>query len=86
MAEDAVLRVDDTELSLPAVPGTEGTAGLRIGSLLKDTGTVTYDPGFANTASTSSAVTYIDGDEGILRHRGYTICLLYTSPSPRDRG
>ncbi|WP_101650892.1 citrate synthase [Brevibacterium ihuae] len=73
MAEDAVLRVDDTELSLPAVPGTEGTAGLRIGSLLKDTGTVTYDPGFANTASTSSAVTYIDGDEGILRHRGYTI-------------
>ena len=73
MAEDAVLRVDDTELSLPAVPGTEGTAGLRIGSLLKDTGTVTYDPGFANTASTSSAVTYIDGDEGILRHRGYSI-------------
>ncbi|GAA4391304.1 MULTISPECIES: citrate synthase [Brevibacterium] len=73
MAEDAVLRVDGTDLSLPTVTGTEGTAGLRIGSLLKDTGRVTYDPGFANTASTSSAVTYIDGDEGILRHRGYSI-------------
>jgi citrate synthase len=73
MAEDAVLRVDDKELSLPSVAAAEGTKGLRIGSLLKETGRVTYDPGFANTASTTSAVTFIDGDEGILRYRGYSI-------------
>ncbi|GAA4284090.1 citrate synthase [Brevibacterium daeguense] len=73
MAEDAVLRVDDKELSLPSVAAADGTEGLRIGSLLKETGRVTYDPGFANTASTTSAVTFIDGDEGVLRYRGYSI-------------
>ncbi|MYM20805.1 citrate synthase [Brevibacterium sp. 5221] len=73
MAADGVLRVDDHEYELPGVPSAEGMEGLRIGSLLKDTGKVTYDPGFANTANASSAVTYIDGDEGILRYRGYPI-------------
>ena len=50
-----------------------GNDGLNIGPLLKDTGLVTYDPGFMNTANTKSAITYIDGDEGILRYRGYPI-------------
>ena len=52
---------------------TEGAAGADIGKLLSKTGMVTYDPGFANTASCSSAITYIDGDAGILRYRGYPI-------------
>ncbi|MBD8020390.1 MULTISPECIES: citrate synthase [Brevibacterium] len=73
MAEDAVLHIDGQEVSLPEVTATEGTEAVRIGSLLKDTGKVTYDPGFANTANTSSAITFIDGDEGILRYRGYPI-------------
>ena len=73
MAEDAVQHIDGQEVSLPEVTATEGTEAVRIGSLLKDTGKVTYDPGFANTANTSSAITFIDGDEGILRYRGYPI-------------
>ena len=52
---------------------TEGPSGLVVGSLLKETGHVTLDPGFTNTASTTSAITYIDGEAGILRYRGYPI-------------
>jgi citrate synthase len=52
---------------------TEGPSGLRIGSLLKETNHVTLDTGFTNTASTTSQVTYIDGEAGILRYRGYPI-------------
>ena len=52
---------------------TEGPAGVSIGGLLAKGGVVTYDPGFVNTAACSSAITYIDGDAGILRYRGYPI-------------
>lgn len=55
------------------VPATEGNHGLALGSMLADTGFVTLDSGFANTASVKSAITYIDGDKGILRYRGYPI-------------
>ncbi|MGI8336014.1 citrate synthase [Actinomadura scrupuli] len=55
---------------------TEGPAGLGVASLLKETGYVTLDPGFVNTASCTSAITYIDGDAGILRYRGYPIDVL----------
>jgi citrate synthase len=60
-------------LSLPVHQAVEGASGLEIGKLLSETGYVTYDPGFVNTASCASAVTYIDGDAGILRYRGYPI-------------
>ncbi|HCG55786.1 MULTISPECIES: citrate synthase [Brevibacterium] len=73
MPSDASLQVGDTELTLPEVTPSAGNNGYRIGSLLKDTGAVTYDPGFANTASSSSAITYIDGDAGVLQYRGYPI-------------
>lgn len=52
---------------------TEGNDGIELGKLLADTGYTTLDPGFVNTASTSSAITYIDGEKGILRYRGYPI-------------
>ena len=52
---------------------TEGSDGIALGSLLAKTGYTTYDEGFVNTASTKSAITYIDGDAGILRYRGYPI-------------
>ena len=76
MTKDAVLRTSDHELKLDLVEAVEGNEGLRIGNLLSETGQVTYDPGFANTASLSSEITYIDGDEGILRYRGYDIAEL----------
>ena len=55
------------------VGATEGADGIALGSLLAKTGYTTYDDGFVNTASTKSAITYIDGDAGILRYRGYPI-------------
>ncbi|WP_372697996.1 citrate synthase [Arthrobacter sp. JSM 101049] len=61
------------ELELPVVSASEGNDGFDVASLLKGTGNVTYDPGFMNTAATKSAITYIDGDAGILRYRGYPI-------------
>ncbi|WP_309082363.1 citrate synthase [Zhihengliuella sp.] len=69
----ARLAFDGAELELPVVPAVEGNAGFDIAPLLKTTGNVTYDPGFMNTAATKSAITYIDGDAGILRYRGYPI-------------
>ncbi|WP_082588512.1 MULTISPECIES: citrate synthase [unclassified Terrabacter] len=75
-AVDATLRVADKELTFPGVKAVEGNDGLGVGSLLKETGLVTYDVGFVNTASCKSAITYIDGDAGILRYRGYPISEL----------
>jgi citrate synthase len=61
------------QLSMPVHDAVEGASGIEVGKLLKETGYVTYDPGFVNTASCTSAITYIDGDAGILRYRGYPI-------------
>ncbi|GAA1132859.1 citrate synthase [Citricoccus alkalitolerans] len=69
----AQLSVDGTTVELGREKATLGNDGLNIGPLLKDTGQVTYDPGFMNTANAKSAITYIDGDEGVLRYRGYPI-------------
>ncbi len=69
----ATLRYDGGELALPRIAAAEGNDGYDVSKLLKDTGAVTYDPGFMNTAATTSAITYIDGDKGILRYRGYPI-------------
>src|ERR1700712_4218941 len=60
-------------LTLPATAGTESPSGLGISKLMAETGYVTLDPGFMNTASCTSAITFIDGDAGILRYRGYPI-------------
>ena len=69
----ARLQVGDKELVLPIEPATEGQAAINIAPLLKDAGLVTLDYGYANTAPTRSAITYLDGDAGILRYRGYPI-------------
>ncbi|QKE83949.1 citrate synthase [Arthrobacter sp. NEB 688] len=73
MTDGATLHAAGTQLDLPLVPATEGNSGYDISKLLKETGNVTLDAGFTNTASCSSAITYIDGDAGILRYRGYPI-------------
>ena len=72
-AVDATVKVADQELTFPGVEAVDGNNGLSVGSLLKETGLVTYDAGFVNTAACKSDITYIDGDAGILRYRGYPI-------------
>ena len=69
----AKLLAEGKELDLKLIPATEGNNGYDISALLKETGNVTLDSGFTNTASCTSAITYIDGDAGILRYRGYPI-------------
>ncbi|AII06068.1 citrate synthase [Rhodococcus wratislaviensis] len=61
------------EHTMSIARATEGNDGIELGKLLASTGYTTLDPGFVNTASTSSAITYIDGEHGILRYRGYPI-------------
>ena len=70
---EIVLRYPEGELPLTEVPATVGESGINIAPLMKQTGRVTLDHGFLNTAACSSAITYIDGDKGILRYRGYPI-------------
>jgi citrate synthase len=61
------------QLSMPVRAAVEGPGGIDVSNLLKETGFVTLDQGFVNTASCASTITYIDGDAGILRYRGYPI-------------
>ena len=67
------LTVGDQEIELPVKVGTENEVGIELGKLRKDTGVITLDPGYVNTGSTESAITFLNGEEGILRYRGYPI-------------
>ncbi len=69
----ATLTIDGNELQLPVYNGSEGPSVMDISSLYKDSGYFTYDPGFLSTASCESSITFIDGEKGILRYRGYDI-------------
>ncbi|WP_048876524.1 citrate synthase [Saccharomonospora saliphila] len=71
--ETVRLRLPSGEHELNVVRAVEGAPGIELGKLLAQTGYITYDPGFVNTGATSSAITYIDGEQGILRYRGYPI-------------
>ncbi len=76
MSDKTVVLTDaasNRSVSLPVVTGTLGDPALDIGKLNKETGYFTYDPGFMSTASTRSAITFIDGDKGVLLYRGYPI-------------
>ncbi|MEO1617387.1 MAG: citrate synthase [Planctomycetota bacterium] len=63
----------DQELELPVIEGSEGERAIDISQLRRQTGLVTLDEGFVNTGSTSSAITFLDGEKGVLRYRGYPI-------------
>ncbi|MFN2538528.1 MAG: citrate synthase [Mycobacteriales bacterium] len=78
---DVKLETPNGVIELPIVAGSEAPSGLEISKLLSGTGHVTLDVGFVNTASCKSAITYIDGDAGILRYRGYPIEQLAESAS-----
>ncbi len=68
-----ILNAGDKSVELPVHTGTLGPPCIDIGKLYKETGSFTYDPGFMSTASCRSAITYIDGDAGVLMYRGYPI-------------
>ena len=68
--------IDGRSVDLPLIVGTEGERALDISRLRASTGAITLDEGFVNTGSTTSAITYLDGEQGILRYRGYPIEVL----------
>lgn len=73
MPDPATLVTGEKNLELPFVQATQGNDGYDIGKLLAATGDTTFDIGFANTAVCKSAITYIDGEAGVLQYRGYPI-------------
>ncbi|MEW4452758.1 citrate synthase [Bremerella sp. JC817] len=73
MSDTAKLIVDGKEIDLPVVVGTEDEKAVDISKLRGDTSFITLDEGYVNTGSTTSAITYLDGEAGILRYRGYPI-------------
>jgi len=73
MSQTAVINLDGKSFELPTFEGTENEKAIDIAKLRDLSGFVTYDPGFKNTGATKSAITYLDGEEGILRYRGYSI-------------
>ncbi len=73
MAQSATLKIGDQELELPIIVGTENEKAVDVRKLRSTTGYITYDEGFGNTGSCQSELTYIDGENGILRYRGYPI-------------
>lgn len=73
MSDNAKLVVGDRELELPLVVGTENETAVDVSALRRETGLVTLDEGYVNTGSTRSAITFLNGEKGILRYRGYPI-------------
>src|SRR3954447_21535655 len=82
MSDPAVLRYGGKELQLPVVEGSEQERAVDISKLRAQTGLITLDYGYMNTGSTESAITFIDGDAGILRYRGYDIEALAEQEHP----
>lgn len=73
MPPTATLKLDDRSLELPIIEGSEGERSIDISELRAETGLITLDPGYANTGSCESSITFIDGEKGVLRYRGYPI-------------
>ena len=77
----ATLTLEGRDYSLPVIEGSEGERAIDIGRLRVQTGHITLDPGYGNTGSCESAITFIDGDQGILRYRGIPIEQFVDSPT-----
>jgi citrate synthase len=73
MSSDATLKVNNQEVLLPVIAGTEGEMAIDARNLRKETGHIFFDQGYGNTGSCESQITFLDGDKGVLRHRGYPI-------------
>ncbi len=73
MPKNASIHIDGKEYPYPVMVGSEGENAIDVRNLRKDTGFIFYDQGYGNTGSCESQITFLDGDNGILRHRGYPI-------------
>jgi citrate synthase len=73
MTDHARVEIDGTTFEAPIIVGSQGERALDIRTLREETGHITYDPGYGSTGSVQSEITFIDGDEGVLRYRGYDI-------------
>src|SRR5690554_2649282 len=73
MSETAKIELGGKTYEFPVITGSENEKAIDIKTLRGTTGCITIDPGFKNTGSTTSAITYLDGENGILRYRGYPI-------------
>ncbi|SVD70837.1 uncharacterized protein METZ01_LOCUS423691, partial [marine metagenome] len=76
MPDTASLEIGDQKYSLNVITGTEQERAIDISRLRKESKVITFDDGYGNTGSCESSVTFIDGDKGILRYRGYDIAEL----------
>jgi len=83
-ADKVSIDIDGKVEEYPVITATQGPSGIDISNLITNTGLTAFDQGFVNTSSTKSAITYIDGDKGILRYRGYPIEQLASSKSFLD--
>lgn len=73
MSDVAILKIGNNEIELPVLKGTENEVAIDIEKLRGATGAITLDPGYKNSGSCKSAITFLDGENGILRYRGYSI-------------
>ncbi|HAY74729.1 MAG TPA: citrate (Si)-synthase, partial [Opitutae bacterium] len=73
MSETADLRINDQSYALKVITGSENEQAVDISLLRKQSKFITFDDGYGNTGACESSVTFIDGDKGILRYRGYDI-------------
>ena len=81
MPEKAILTIGDQQIELPVLTGTEGERAIDITKLRDQTGLITYDPSLGNTGVCRSAITFIDGEKGILRYRGIPIEQFTAKPN-----
>ena len=73
MEENASLRLANENFEFPIIEGSEGEKAVDLQTLRQKSGYITYDDGYGNTGSCKSSITFIDGEKGILRYRGYSI-------------
>ncbi len=81
MTDHATITIDGQSHDYPIITGSEGERGIDISQLRQQTGCITLDPGLSNTGACQSAITYIDGEQGILRYRGIPIEQFNDSPN-----
>ncbi len=82
--EKLELKYNDKVFELPVIKGTEGDKAVDISNLRKNTGLITFDNGYQNTAAYKSGITFIDGEKGILRYRGYSVAELANKSIPLE--
>ena len=81
MSDKAIITYNGQSYELPVIEGTENEKAVDISKLRAESGLITLDFGYKNTGATTSAITFLDGEEGILRYRGYSIEELAESAS-----